>query len=124
MVRQQAAEEPLGHSLGPEQHCGTSLLVHKVDFLASIETCWQTAADGLSDFASIGRGKAGRARFTQTPPAETWSPPGTKVPSQGGKCWLFWLLSFSWQSNYLLNCDPVSKASSRRLLDGHHVRMF
>jgi len=32
--------------------------------------------------------------------------------------------SLSWQSNYLLNCDPVSKASARRLLVGHHVRMF
>lgn len=50
------------------------------------------AADSLSSFAPVGRGKAGRAGFSQTPPAETWLvPPGTKVPSQGGKRWLFGL---------------------------------
>lgn len=52
------------------------------------------AADDLSSFAPVGRGRAGWAGFSQTPLAETWSvPPGTKVPGQGGRRWLFWLLS-------------------------------
>lgn len=121
MVRQLAAEGPLGHHLSSEQHCETSLFARKVDFLANVE---QMADDDLSSFAHLGRGRQEGSGFSQTP-AETWSvPPGTKAPSQGGKSWLFWLFSSSWQSNYLLNCDPVSEVSRRRLLVDHHIRTF
>lgn len=98
-------------------------LVHKVDFLANIETCWQMAAAGLRSSAPVWRGVAGRAGFSQTPPAEMGLVhPRLKVPRWGGNCWLSRLLSFSWQSNYLLNCDPISKGLRRRLLVGHHIR--
>lgn len=98
-------------------------LVHKVDFLADIETCWQMAAAGLRSSAPVWRGVAGRAGFSQTPPAEMGLVhPRLKVPRWGGSCWLSRLLSFSWQSNYLLNCDPISKGLRRRLLVGHHIR--
>ena len=94
VVRQHAAEMPLDHGLRSGQRCETLLLAQKVDFLANCETCHQMAAADLGSFAPVGKGKAGREGFSQTSPDDTWSlSPGTRVPSRGGKCLLFWLLS-------------------------------